>query len=122
MVGGGKTTIVAPDDPSVIAEASFAVPVIVAGEEESVLVVDRRDAEFLDTQAALGAVAAQLSMAVERQRLLAREQEATRVLNEQMEWLRELDVMKDQLVSSVSHGLRTPLTSIVGFTGVVGRR
>ena len=115
LIGGGKTTIVAPDDPSVSAEESFAVPVMVAGEEDSVLVVERRDAEFLDTQAALGAVAAQLSMAVERQRLLAREQEATRVLNEQMERLRELDVMKNQLVSSVSHELRTPLTSIVGF-------
>ena len=115
LIGGGKTVIVAPDDPSVSAEESLAVPVMVAGEEESVLVVERRDAEFLDTQAALGAVAAQLAMAVERQRLLAREQEATRVLNEQMERLRELDVMKDQFVSSVSHELRTPLTSIVGY-------
>ena len=105
----------APDDPSVSAEESLAVPVMVAGEEESVLVVERRDAEFLDTQAALGAVAAQLAMAVERQRLLAREQEAARVLNEQVERLRELDVMKDQFVSSVSHELRTPLTSIVGY-------
>ena len=105
----------AQDDPSVSAEESLAVPVMVAGEQESVLVVERRDAEFLDTQAALGAVAAQLAMAVERQRLLAREQEAARVLNEQMERLRELDVMKDQFVSSVSHELRTPLTSIVGY-------
>ena len=115
LIGGGKTVIVAPDDPSVSAEESLAVPVMVAGEEESVLVVERRDAEFLDTQAALGAVAAQLAMAVERQRLLAREQEAARALNEQMERLRELDVMKDQFVSSVSHELRTPLTSIVGY-------
>jgi signal transduction histidine kinase len=115
LIGGGKTVIVAPDDPSASAEDSLAVPVMVAGEEESVLVVERRDAEFLDTQAALGAVAAQLAMAVERQRLLAREQEAARALNEQMERLRELDVMKDQFVSSVSHELRTPLTSIVGY-------
>ena len=115
LIGGGKAVIVAPDDPSVSAEDSLAVPVMVAGEEESVLVVARRDAEFLDTQAALGAVAAQLAMALERQRLLAREQEAARALSEQMERLRELDVMKDQFVSSVSHELRTPLTSIVGY-------
>jgi PAS domain S-box-containing protein len=47
----------------------------------------------------------------ERERLLAYERE-------QVERLRELDVLKDDLVATVSHELRTPLTNILGYVNV----
>ena len=53
---------------------------------------------------------------MERDSLLAAEQATADSLAEQNAQLRELDRMKDQLVSSVSHELRTPLTSIGGYT------
>ena len=68
------------------------------------------------TQDALVRVARGLSLALEREGLLASRQAAAERLAEQNEQLRELDRMKDQLASSVSHELRTPLTSIVGFS------
>jgi signal transduction histidine kinase len=53
---------------------------------------------------------------LERDSLLAAEQATADGLAKQNAQLRELDRMKDQLVSSVSHELRTPLTSIGGYT------
>jgi signal transduction histidine kinase len=67
----------------------------------------------------LGTVASQLSLALERQRLLARERESAESLLEQNERLRELDALKDRFVSSASHELRTPLTSMMGFLELV---
>ena len=71
--------------------------------------------QLLEGRRALETVTTELSIALERQELIAGEHEAARPLNEQNERLLELDAMKDQFVSSVSHELRTPLTSIVGY-------
>jgi signal transduction histidine kinase len=54
-------------------------------------------------------------MALDRERLLEAEREASAVLSEQNERLLELDRMKDQFVSTVTHELRTPLTSMIGY-------
>jgi signal transduction histidine kinase len=59
--------------------------------------------------------------ALERLRLRERAvrgeaEEAQMLLAEQNERLREADQLKDEFVSLVSHDLRTPLTSVIGYT------
>jgi signal transduction histidine kinase len=44
---------------------------------------------------------------------------AQRLLSDQNRELRELDRLKDEFVSLVSHDLRTPLTSIVGYVDLI---
>jgi PAS domain S-box-containing protein len=51
----------------------------------------------------------------EREQLLEAERRAAELLAEQNERLRQLDEMRDEFVSLVSHQVRTPLTSIRGF-------
>jgi signal transduction histidine kinase len=46
-------------------------------------------------------------------------EDVSRQLVDQNEQLRDLDRMKDELVSLVSHELRTPLTSIIGYLEMV---
>jgi len=96
-------------------DESVALPVSVRGEVRAQLVVKAPRAQLARARRALETVAAELSLALERQQLIAAEQETARTLAEQNERLRELDRMKDQFVSSVSHELRSPLTSIVGY-------
>ena len=62
----------------------------------------------------------------ERERLLAAEQAARRdtedaytLINEQNQLLQEADRLKDELISVISHDLRTPLTSIMGYLKIV---
>jgi len=60
--------------------------------------------------------AAERNQHLEAERAARAEAEAIqRLLTEQNERLRELDLMKDEFVSLVSHELRTPLTSIRGY-------
>jgi signal transduction histidine kinase len=96
-------------------DESLALPVSVRGEVRAHLVVKAPRVQLAKGRRALETVATELSLALERQQLIAGEQEAARRLAEQNERLRELDRMKDQFVSSVSHELRSPLTSIVGY-------
>jgi PAS domain S-box-containing protein len=54
-------------------------------------------------------------LAADRERLFAIQKEVTQSLIEQNTRLRELTKMKDDLVATISHELRTPITSIRGF-------
>lgn len=58
-------------------------------------------------------------VAVMREMLLTAEREAGVELTSQNERLREVDALKDQFVSVVSHQLRTPLTAIRGYLEIV---
>jgi signal transduction histidine kinase len=98
---------------------AFAAPVLVRGERTAELTADVTPAQVPILRDSLTSIAAQLSLALERERLLATEREAAQRLAEQNERLRELDRMKDQFVSVVSHELRTPLTSMVGYLELV---
>jgi signal transduction histidine kinase len=93
----------------------ISAPVTVQGKVVAELAVDAKQSRPVPVRDSLTSVAAQLSLALERERLLSTEREAARTLAEQNEQLRELDRMKDQFVSIVSHELRTPLTSMVGY-------
>ena len=93
----------------------FIAPVEVQGTELGVLVVDGDAVLVRRARDALTTVAAQLALAIERERLLESERDAAEALAERNAQLVELDRMKDQFVSSVSHELRTPLTSMVGY-------
>jgi signal transduction histidine kinase len=57
----------------------------------------------------------QLTVALEKARLLGETRRRAEELARANEELRQLDAMKDWFVSSVSHELRTPLTSIRSF-------
>jgi len=114
LVGGGTVALVESCD-DLEERHEFTVPVEVRGERLGVLVVDGDPVHVRRAQDALTTVAAQLALAIERERLLEAEREAAEELAERNEQLMELDRMKDRFVSSVSHELRTPLTSMVGY-------
>jgi signal transduction histidine kinase len=105
-------------EPGAAAQA-FSTPVAVQSEVVAELAVDGPAKRSRAVRDPLTTVAAQLSLALERERLLATEREVAQALAEQNERLRELDRMKDQFVSVVSHELRTPLTSMVGYLELV---
>jgi signal transduction histidine kinase len=98
----------------------LAIPVDVKGETVATLVIDGTDPLWLRRAGdSLATVAVQLSLALERARLLETEREAAETLTEQNAKLRELDKMKDQFISSTTHELRTPLTSMVGYLEIL---
>lgn len=61
----------------------------------------------------------QLTVALEKARLLKEMQKRAEELAAANEELRQLDAMKDWFVSAVSHELRTPLTSIRSFSEIL---
>jgi signal transduction histidine kinase len=115
LLGGGRARLVDPGGGG----HAFAAPVTVQGRVIAELVADAERQALRPVQNSLRTVAAELSLALDRERLLIIEREAAEALNEQNERLRELDRMKDQFVSTVSHELRTPLTSMVGYLELV---
>jgi signal transduction histidine kinase len=98
---------------------ALSLPVTVRGEHVADLVADAVPLTIRRTRNSLSTVASELSLALDRERLLVAEREATAALSEQNERLLELDRMKDQFVSSVTHELRTPLTSMIGYLEIL---
>ena len=77
-------------------------------------------ARFLLLQRERNQAQAALAVSEREYRELFKEADAARVaLAAQNDQLRELDTLKDDLISLVSHELRTPLTSIVGYLDLV---
>jgi signal transduction histidine kinase len=120
LVGEGDSSIVATGGEDAGQRAgAFTAPVEVRGEVVAELVVDGPPAEVRRVSGSLATVAAQLSLALERDRLLEIERETAGTLARQNEELQELDHLKDLFVSSVSHELRTPLTSMIGYLEIL---
>jgi signal transduction histidine kinase len=115
LTGPQKVRVVEPGT----SPGDFAAPVVVRGEHVAELVADVTPAQLPVLRDSLKSIAAQLSLALEREELLANERDAAQALAQQNIRLRELDRMKDQFVSVVSHELRTPLTSMVGYLELV---
>jgi signal transduction histidine kinase len=106
------------DDPGAT-EHALTMPVVVADERVADVVADASPLTIRRARTSLATVASELSLALDRVRLIAAEREAVTALSEQNERLRELDRMKDQFVSTVSHELRTPLTSMIGYLEIL---
>ena len=77
-------------------------------------------ARFLLLQRERNQAQAALAVSEQQYRQLFKEADAARAaMASQNDQLRELDTLKDDLISLVSHELRTPLTSIVGYLDLV---
>lgn len=105
-------------EPGASAHA-FRMPVAVRGERVADLVADASPLTIRRARTSLVTVASELSLALDRERLLESERETAEQLAEQNAQLRELDKMKDQFVSTVTHELRTPLTSMIGYLEIL---
>ena len=120
LVGDGDARIVEPHARDrADGDETFTAPVEVRGEVVAELVADGERRALRRVSDSLGTVAAQLSLALERDRLLETERQTAETLAHQNEELQELDRMKDVFVSSVSHELRTPLTSMIGYLEIL---
>jgi signal transduction histidine kinase len=98
---------------------TFRAPIAVRGEVVAELVADVEAPKLPRRRHLLSSVAAELSLALEREELLEGERAAAQAVAQQNEQLRELDQMKDRFVSTVSHELRTPITAMVGYLELV---
>ena len=72
-----------------------------------------------DELALIGAVASEMSWAVENARLLAESERRAVELGQTAKQLREVDQFRAQFLANMSHELRTPLNSIIGFSRVI---
>ena len=118
LIGGRTARVVEPDQVDE-QDYAFAAPIAVRGDVVAHLVADVEQQGLARRRNVLSTVAAELSLALEREELLAGERAAVRALAEQNERLQELDRLKDQFVSTVSHELRTPLAAVVGYLELV---
>jgi signal transduction histidine kinase len=120
LAGDGNARIVEPQARErADGGETFTAPVEVRGEVVAELVADGDGRALRRVSDSLGTVAAELSLALERDRLLETERQTAETLARQNEELQELDRMKDVFVSSVSHELRTPLTSMIGYLEIL---
>jgi signal transduction histidine kinase len=117
LLEDGEVSVVPP--LTELGTHAFTAPVDVRGERVAVVVADGSPLTIRRTRDSLTTVANELSLALERERLLESERDTAAALSEQNERLRELDKMKDQFVSTVSHELRTPLTSMIGYLEIL---
>jgi two-component system sensor histidine kinase KdpD len=107
-------------DVDVVGEMSLParvlrIPLTIRGVRVGTLALSS-DRPFLltrDKWRVLGALSYYAALGVERMRLTAAEEEA--------ESLRRADTLKDALLASVSHDLRTPLTTIKGIANEIAR-
>jgi signal transduction histidine kinase len=118
LVGGRTARVVEPDQDDV-EDYAFAAPIAVRGEVVAHLVADVDPQGLARRRNVLSTIAAELSLALEREELLDGERAAARALAEQNERLQEIDRLKDQFVSTVSHELRTPLAAVIGYLELV---
>jgi two-component system sensor histidine kinase KdpD len=110
--GEGSST---PGGSTVLPSRSLALPLRVRDRVVGVLHL-RSERPFLlsrDQSRVLGALAYYAALGVERVRLAASADEALA--------LRRADRLKDALLASVSHDLRTPLTAIKGIANEIAR-
>ena len=101
LAGGRTARVVGPGEAEEDGY-SFRASIPVPGEVAADLVVDVEPHQLPRLRDLLDTVAAELSMAFEREELLAAERAATQALAAQNEQLQDLDRLKDQFVSTVT--------------------
>ncbi|HEU4693137.1 MAG TPA: ATP-binding protein, partial [Vicinamibacterales bacterium] len=115
----GKARLVLEGEHDTRRQMPFRTEVKLRGKEVGTISVDADPATLRLWRESLTTIATQLSIALERDWLLATEQETAERLTQQNARLRELDAMKDRFVSAVTHELRTPLTSMMGYLEIL---